>query len=508
MDGLQQAMLDWRVVGDREALLITTLVPIELPLHPAIESAAIDAAERRAERPDGLLLSAVNALDRRDLLLPDVLVRLNDSDRRMRQIASIARNVTAEADARRLADALDLAHHVDPAVAATWVSPLVQAALDAPVGWLGAIVLGHTDEDFALRFLARWSLELPKERGAVAASYGVCWYDDRGLPDSLRPPIERLISEHLDRLGAGAREEFVALVRRDYLTDALVPSWESLAGSDRGHQRRFGFFPGEEPVSLFEVALVFVVAGAVVAAGVAVGLVTFALAAVRGLGTRPADVTPEIYRDRRLKAKRPAKDEFPPDLAWPTYFRAQAGTDLRQVRAGSLQLSRSMFASWSDVFLRGRRGDVRRWWFVLLLPALWLLVLLVAALVVLVLDAVAHRRRGPGHGRRARSDPARGRRPARGGVPVDPAAGGRGVVPDVLLRQRAPRVPVSRVLHPAPGRTAGPAGSLPPALPVRDAAADDGAPGGLEAGRGLSALRGTAARGLGGGARRPGADLR
>jgi hypothetical protein len=46
-----------------------------------------------------------------------------------------------------------------------------------------------------------------------------------------------------------------------------------------------------------------------------------------------------------------------------------------------------MFGRWSDVFLRGRYGDIRRWWFVLVLPMLWLLALLVALLVVLVLGA-------------------------------------------------------------------------------------------------------------------------
>ena len=241
LDGLQRAMLDWRVVGDREALLIVTLVPPAQALHPEIESAAIRAAERRAERPDSQVLTAINALDRRDLLLPEVLIRLHESDRRMRQIAAIARNVTAEADADRLVDALELANHIEPAVAANWVGPLVRVSLDSGVSWLGAVLLSHLDEDLALRFLARWSVELEGQEGAKAASYGVCWYADHELPESLRPVILRLLTDHLDKLAAGPREQFVDLVRSRHLTDDLVPTWDALIGPDRGHQRRFGF---------------------------------------------------------------------------------------------------------------------------------------------------------------------------------------------------------------------------------------------------------------------------
>ena len=140
-------------------------------------------------------------------------------------------------------------------------------------------------------------------------------------------------------------------------------------------------------MTLLEIALVFVVLGGTVSAGVVLGLLTFGVAAVRGLATRTADVTPEDYRDRRVKARQLGKDEFPPDLAWPTYFRGQVGADLGRVRSGSMALSRGMFGRWSDVFLRGRYGDVRRWWFILLLPVLWLLVLAVSLLVVLVLGA-------------------------------------------------------------------------------------------------------------------------
>lgn len=241
LDGLQQAMLDWRVVGDREALLISTLVPAGLPLHPDIEALAVRAAERGSGRPDAMILSAINALDRRGLLLPDELSRLHDSDVRMRQIAAIARNVTNGADERRLAEALELAHNVDAAVAATWMSSLVRVSLTSRVSWLGAILLRYFDDQLALRFLACWSDELAGPQGAGAAAYGVSWYVDPDLRDSLRPAIAQLITSHLQQLASAPREQFVALVRRRHLTGDMIPTWDSLVDPGRGQQRRSVF---------------------------------------------------------------------------------------------------------------------------------------------------------------------------------------------------------------------------------------------------------------------------
>jgi hypothetical protein len=115
--------------------------------------------------------------------------------------------------------------------------------------------------------------------------------------------------------------------------------------------------------------------------GVIVGMVLFAVAMVRGLGTRPDLITPSAYRDERQTARPVRTGEFKPDRAWPWYPFRQAWADLARVWA---EFGNGYHAIWrwpAKAFYSGQSASPMFWWLLLMpVPAAVSICLTVAGL--------------------------------------------------------------------------------------------------------------------------------
>jgi hypothetical protein len=129
-----------------------------------------------------------------------------------------------------------------------------------------------------------------------------------------------------------------------------------------------------------------IAAGLILVAGLGliIGVILFAVALVRGLGTKPDLIEPVAYRDERQAAKPARAGEFKPDRAWPCYPFRQARADRAKVWAEIGVCYRAVWKWPGESFFSARRGSPFAWWMVFPIPVVVITCLLAAGLAVSV----------------------------------------------------------------------------------------------------------------------------
>jgi hypothetical protein len=110
--------------------------------------------------------------------------------------------------------------------------------------------------------------------------------------------------------------------------------------------------------------------------GIIIGVILFAVALVRGLGTKPDLIEPAAYRDERQAAKPARTGEFKPDKAWPVYPFRQAWADLTKVWAEIGVCYRAVWKWPGESFFSDRRGSPFAWWLIFPIPVVVIICLL------------------------------------------------------------------------------------------------------------------------------------
>jgi len=236
--GLQRALLDWNLIGGHEAMVMAARLPHDAHLEPKITELAMGAIEAGAQRPNLLLLTALDALYHRSGPPTGATVlRLWQSDQRMRQFVVAADAVKTARQGDRLHAAFVAPPAIDPQVVRAWLPELVITALDAPTDWLGALFLDVLGADLSLPFLRYWALELAGPRQVRAAVRAVVWFQYDVVGDELRTAIIDEIRAHLDRLDAIQRDQFVSPVYTQ-LRPELHKTWIALVQPTEAPHRR------------------------------------------------------------------------------------------------------------------------------------------------------------------------------------------------------------------------------------------------------------------------------
>jgi hypothetical protein len=240
--GMQTTMLQWGLIGPPEAMVISSLLPINVYLHERIAKEAIAAIHVGAEAPDLLVLETIDALKKRNLLpSSQVLHRLWSSDQDLHALVTAARSIVDEKQAARLQEPLTRMSSADPRVTYIWLPQLLQAALDSKLPWLGGVIMRFLEEDMALHFVGHWAQELSGVRSLRAAAYSVTWYEDANLTDQTRIAIAQAIQAHLRGMNRAQRDQWTYPVQ-GHLSPDQLDLWVSMIdpskGSSSGRPRR------------------------------------------------------------------------------------------------------------------------------------------------------------------------------------------------------------------------------------------------------------------------------
>jgi hypothetical protein len=133
-----------------------------------------------------------------------------------------------------------------------------------------------------------------------------------------------------------------------------------------------------------------IAAGLIVTAGlgIIIGVIVFAVAMVRGLGTGPDLIAPAAYRDKREAAKPTRTGEFKADKAWPFYPFCQARADLAKVWAETGVCQRAIFKRPAEGFFTDKHGSPAVWWVLFPIPVVVITCMLAAGLATIVCYAV------------------------------------------------------------------------------------------------------------------------
>lgn len=236
--GIQQALVDWRVLGERDSVTIVVMLPRDVPLNGAIAEHAVQAVLRLADRPDTLLLQALVTLAERAQMpstrATDRLLRSNASVLRLVRLAERLRSAY---DLHTLNDSLQEVAEASPLVVQLCLLDLVRLCLNTEVAELGSTLMGALGEYLPLRFLEIWTGEFDGGRALRAALYAVTWYEDARLSDKIRGEIAAGIGRRLLALPQHDRERWINQVAQR-LSPTQVETWLSLTTTDDSRQRR------------------------------------------------------------------------------------------------------------------------------------------------------------------------------------------------------------------------------------------------------------------------------
>jgi hypothetical protein len=239
---IQQALIDWQVLGPAEALLIVSALPPALPAAHEVVRTAVAEISRVAGRPTVQALDALSMLDRRGIVPQEQpFIGLITADRQVMGFIKAASSPRFLSDKALYQQSLAQLCQADPVVTSARVSDLLQACLDLSVPGLGAWLITELEEPLPWKLIERWSKELGGPQTIRASIEGVWWYEDSEIRDSLRAHIADIIGGFGARLSPADREDWFVRVR-DGLAPERHQAWARLAGYEpaRPHRGRRG----------------------------------------------------------------------------------------------------------------------------------------------------------------------------------------------------------------------------------------------------------------------------
>jgi hypothetical protein len=175
--GFQRALVAWRALASRDAMLLIARLPPETTLAPELADLAWSAIASAAKRPNALLLDTLRRAARsRPLPFTPVTDGLLSSDKAADNFLTAAFRLTSIHDAQRL----PRISKIDPHVFRIRRLDFVAVTLESQVPTLGAVILERLSLDQQRDFLDAWRHELTRERSALAAARGYVWCENPG----------------------------------------------------------------------------------------------------------------------------------------------------------------------------------------------------------------------------------------------------------------------------------------------------------------------------------------
>jgi hypothetical protein len=229
MANLQQALIDWGLLGTYEAVRVTRSLPSRVPVSQVALELVIADLERSPRISAGMLDLIANLQRRHQAPHRPPFTGLIRADQIVQRFVDASQTEEFRASATVITDHVGLLRRTEPEVLEARLPLLLQTCLEFPYHELGAAVIGILAEPIRLKMISLWSRELGGQQGIRAACMGVFWAADPVLED-VRPVFATLFREYGSQLDPEARENWVARVQ-EAIGDDQSANWAELSGS-------------------------------------------------------------------------------------------------------------------------------------------------------------------------------------------------------------------------------------------------------------------------------------
>jgi hypothetical protein len=234
--GLQRVLIEWRVLGPGEAVLVLLALPDTVSAAQEVVDRVVGEVGRVAARPAASALDALDALHRRGLAprggpFADLLA----ADANVRNFAEATRSARFGEDRPWTRQWMKCLIKTSPAVIHARRRLLLAACLEFPSASLGVFVLRDLPAPLPQALIDSWERELGGQQGLRAAVWGVHWAGHPAL-DTLRPGMVARFRDFGSRLSPEVRERWLIEVQNE-LGPELAGFWAEITGQDTPKRR-------------------------------------------------------------------------------------------------------------------------------------------------------------------------------------------------------------------------------------------------------------------------------
>ena len=246
IDGIQQALIEWRALGPAEALVLLPALPRTVPVAQEVIGVAVDEIQRAARHPTAAALDALGALHQHGIAPQgQPFAGLLAADLDVLDFIEATRNPRFQEDIAWGRRRLNQLGRVDPLVTQARLGSLLRACLEFPTPGLGSPVLCALQPPQREVLIELWGRELGGPKAIRAAIEGLCWHEDPELPESLKSHITDTLDGFASRLDPAEREQWFLQVH-DKLNPKYAKAWTLLVGPEEARPRRGLRFRGKD----------------------------------------------------------------------------------------------------------------------------------------------------------------------------------------------------------------------------------------------------------------------
>jgi hypothetical protein len=226
--GLQQALIEWNAVDGSVAVTLLTDLPDSLDVEPTIAQRAAEQLTRMSEKPSRALLELLASLDKRGKApASGPLVKVLESDRRVRAFTRRALEDKTLIDTRYFNDAIMRLREADPAVVEARLDDVLEACLASRHPWLAPAVLAALKPSLARALVQRWAATLGTRDLVRDGLWCVGCLADERVPQKVAEQLAGAVRKHARKLPQRDFDRWYAAVTRQLRPD-MRPVWDSL----------------------------------------------------------------------------------------------------------------------------------------------------------------------------------------------------------------------------------------------------------------------------------------
>ena len=213
--GVQEALLDWNIVGPDEALEVLLALPSTIEVLPEIAARGAAGLEAMSGKPTERMLDLLAILDHRGHApRSERLTGLLAADRNVRAFIEGARSNRIAVEPRFFRKTVTLLTEAEPAVVKVRLRRVLSACLACRHPGLAGRVVSTLESPLPRLLIDEWAAELSGPQSAAAAVWAVHCCEFPELPPRRRERIASALTEYVEKLSATEYERWYRDVQR------------------------------------------------------------------------------------------------------------------------------------------------------------------------------------------------------------------------------------------------------------------------------------------------------